>query len=188
MAGAVTLGVVLGAVFDLTLGPFGAHGAVPGLLGMAFAVAATAGVAGGLLGAAAGALWGWLLAQVADAVVSRLLNGQAEQLVAPIVAWTVAILAGWGAGKLVQWAVERVMARHPRSRPYVAVAAVAVCLSAALLFLYGLGRWGVGIVQTRGSFRLDLVVVGVAVSAVAVVAICLAVLGRRRNRERRSLP
>jgi hypothetical protein len=111
------------------------------------------------------------MAQIVDGVVSTLVSGRAEEVLRPLLSWMVAILAGWLAGKAIDWLLVRSISRHPKTGPLVGAVALALSAGAVLTYWFAVRTWEVGYFRTNVSFHIDLVIVLPVAGVVATASL-----------------
>jgi uncharacterized protein (DUF697 family) len=172
LTGAITANIVIGVLIEL------AFRFVPSP--HSFAVCAAIGAVVGLAaqgagGAIVGALWGWLVGTIADAVVSDLTYEPTARIAGSVAAWCIAAVLGWLAGRVAARCFDKLAAQHRRVHRILARVTITIALASVAVFLYRLGVWVsahysaiwstvLQLAPTVGRWALIVVVWGIAVA------------------------
>jgi hypothetical protein len=149
LATVITVSVVLGAIFELTIV------SVPTLSGMsafgmsittAAILGAVAGVGtGGSGGAVIGALWGWLIGQIADSIAGEAISKQARLNFGVASGWIISTLFGLLAGKVTVWWFEKINEKHDGwLARFVTKVVLLIVLSALSIVVYSIVKSFIG--------------------------------------------
>lgn len=158
LAGVITLTLILGALFDLSLRVLPGH---PTAFASAL-VGALAG-AGGQGGGAAvvGFLWAWAAGKIADAIVGDLTSSNLKA-VGTVGSWLVGAALGFVAAKVTERAFNRMASKSSRRKRFLERLVITLILGSFGVFaLYG-GRWILGdrIGDVSAAFSAMLVSLG----------------------------
>lgn len=146
LAAVVTVGLVIGALINLTIASVPFLGDTGTTLGTiittpAFLGALAGAGAGGFAGAVVGAVWGWVIGAITDAITSELTSDKLANVLNSYAAWVAATILGLLAGKSAAWGFQKLADTRSVVARYVLRVFVVLALVAIGLVLLGVVKW-----------------------------------------------